>query len=112
MTLKGCVTRDESAQQFTFTDIADGSKFRLSGRDLAKFLGQPVQVVGIVDTRRLRVSGGLTPSPNIAGQAGAIDPGKAAVAALGGGTTGSGTPEDLPVLKVTRVISTPGECRK
>ena len=44
-------------------------------------------------------------------QAGAIDPGKAAVAAIGGGTTGSGT-VDLPTFKVARVSAAPGECRK
>jgi hypothetical protein len=112
MTMQGCVTRDAAAtQQFTFTDSTDGSKYHVSGGNVTKFLGQPVQIVGIIDTRRLRVAGGLTPSPNIAGQAGAIDPGKAAVAAIGGGTTGSGTVE-LPTFKVTRVSAAPGECRK
>ena len=113
MTMNGCVDRDAAAatQQFTFTDSTDGSKYHLSGRDVGKFLGQPVQIVAVVDTRRLRVVGGLTPSPNVAAQAGAIDPGKAAVAAIGGGTTGSGTVE-LPTLKVTRVSAAPGECRK
>lgn len=112
MTLTGCVTRDAAgAKQFTFTDSTDGSQYHLSGRNVAKYLGQPLQIVGIVETRRLRVVGGLTPSPNIAGQAGAIDPGKAAVAALGGGTTGTGSP-DLPTFKVARVSATPGECRK
>jgi hypothetical protein len=113
MTMKGCVTRDAAAaiQQFTFTDSTDGSKYRLSGRDVTKFLGQPMQIVGIIDARRLRVVGGLTPSPNVAAQAGAIDPGKAAVAAIGGGTTGSGTVA-LPTFKVTRVSAAPGECRK
>jgi hypothetical protein len=111
MTMNGCVTRDAAATpQFTFTDSTDGIKYHLSGRDVTKFLGQPVQIVGIVDARRLRVVGGLTPSPNVAAQAGAIDPGKAAVAAIGGGTTGSGTVA-LPTFKVTRVSAAPGECR-
>jgi hypothetical protein len=112
MTMQGCVTRDTgSTQQYTFVDSTDGSKYHVSGRNVNKFLGQPVQVVGIIDTRRLHVVGGLKPSPNVAGQAGAIDPGKAHVAELGGGTTGSGTGE-LPTFKVTRVSAAPGECRK
>jgi hypothetical protein len=112
VTMSGCVVHDmASGKEFTFTDNTDGSKYRLSGRDVSKFAGQPLQIVGVVDTRRLRVVGGLTPSPNIAGQAGAIDPGKAAVAAIGGGTTGSGT-VDLPTFKVARVSAAAGECRK
>jgi hypothetical protein len=112
MTMQGCVTRDAAAsQQYTFTDSTDGSKYHVSGRNVNKFLGQPVQIVGIIDTRRLRVAGGLTPSPNIAAQAGAIDPGKAAVAAIDGGTRGTGTVE-LPTFKVTRVSAASGECRK
>lgn len=112
LTMNGCVARDAAtSSQFTFTDNTNGNQYHLSGRDVTKFLGQPVQIVGVLDTRRLRVVGGLTPSPNIAAQAGAIDPGKAAVAAIGGGTTGSGTVE-LPTFKVTRVSAARGECRK
>ncbi len=112
VTMNGCIVRDmTSTSQYMFTDNTDGSKYRLSGRDVSKFMGQPLQIVGVVDTKRLKVVGGLTPSPNIAAQAGAIDPGKAAVAALGGGTTGSGSP-DLPTFKVARVSAATGECRK
>ena len=112
LTMNGCIARDAAAaKQFTFTDNTDGSQYRLSGRDVSKYLGRPLQIVGVVDTRRLKVVGGLTPSPNVAAQAGAIDPGKAAVAAIGGGTTGSGTVE-LPTFKVARVSAAAGECRK
>ena len=112
VTMSGCVVRDLAGNsQFMFTDNTDGTRYRLSGRDVSKFAGQPLQIVGVVDTRKLRIVGGLTPSPNIAGQAGAIDPGKAAVAALGGGTTGSGS-GDLPTFRVARVSAAQGECRK
>jgi hypothetical protein len=112
VTMSGCVTRDTAGVgQFTFTDSVDGTQYRLSGRNVDKYSGMSVQIVGIVDTRRLKIVGGLLPSPNIAAQAGAIDPGKAAVAALGGGTTGTGNVE-LPTLKVTRVGLGQGECRQ
>ena len=112
VTMNGCVVRDLAGNsQFMFTDNTDGTRYRLSGRDVSKFAGQPLQIVGVVDTRKLRVAGGLTPSPNVAAQAGAIDPGKAAVAALGGGTTGSGS-ADLPTFRVARVSAAQGECRK
>jgi hypothetical protein len=113
VTMNGCVVRDQSTgKDFTFTDSANGFQYHLSGKDVSKFAGQPLEIVGVVDTKRLRVKTGLYPSPNVAAQAGAIDPGKAHVAALGGGTTGSGSAE-LPTFKVAQVRAAPqGECRK
>jgi hypothetical protein len=112
LTMNGCVSRSATAtKEFTFTDNASGFQYRLSGKDVSKLLGQPLQIVGAVDTSRLKVKTGLYPSPNVAAQAGAMDPGKAHVAALGGGTTGSGNP-DLPTFKVARVSAVQGECRK
>jgi hypothetical protein len=112
VTMSGCVVKDMAANnQFMFIDNTDGSRYRLSGRDVSKFVGQPMQIVGAVDSRRLRIVGGLTPSPNVAGQAGSIDPGKAHVATLGGGTTGSGS-GDLPTFKVAQVTASQGECPK
>jgi hypothetical protein len=106
--MRGCVAAG-SARQFTFTDSKDRSTYRLTGADVAKYVGQEVQIVGGPDTRRFRVAGGLTPTPNVAGQAGAIDPARAAVAAGGGGTTGTGAP-DLPEFRVTRVSAIAGRC--
>ena len=116
LTLNGCVTRDytdvKNASAYTFVDSNDGSRYRLSGQNVSKFSGMLVQVVGIVDTKRLKIVGGLWPSPNVAGQAGAIDPAKAAIAAMpGGGSSGTGN-VDLPTLKVTRIGLGQGECRK
>jgi hypothetical protein len=113
VTMSGCVVRDSTTgKDFTFTDNANGFQYHLSGQDVSKFApGQPLEIIGIVDTKRLRVKTGLYPSPNVAAQAGAIDPGKAHVAALGGGTTGSGNVE-LPTFKVAQVRAAQGECRK
>ena len=112
VTMNGCVTRSAtSGNEFTFTDTSSGFQYRLSGKDVSKLLGQPLQIVGAMDNRRLKIKTGLYPSPNVAAQAGSMDPGKAHVAALGGGTTGSGNP-DLPTFKVARVSAVQGECRK
>lgn len=116
VTMNGCVTRDytdsKNATAYTFVDSTDGSRYHLKGKSLSKYSGMSVQVVGVVDTKKVKVVGGLWPSPNVAGQAGAIDPGKAAVAALPGGpTTGTGN-VDLPTLNVTRLSLGQGECRK
>jgi hypothetical protein len=116
LTMSGCVTRDytdsRNATAYTFIDNVDGGRYRLKGKNLSKYSGMSVEVVGIVDTKKIKVVGGLWPSPNVAGQAGAIDPGKAAIAALpGGGSAGTGNVE-LPTLNVTRLSMGQGECRK
>ncbi len=116
VTMNGCVQRDytdsKNATAYTFVNSADGSRYRLAGKSVSKYSGMSVQVVGVVDTKKLKIVGGLWPSPNVAAQAGAIDPGRAAVAALPGGpTTGTGNVE-LPTLNVTRLSLGQGECRK
>ena len=114
--MSGCVSRDytdaKNASAYLFEDNVDGSRYRLKGKGLSKYSGLSVEVVGVVDRKKLRVVGGLYPSPNVAGQAGAIDPGKAAVAAMpGGAARGTGNVE-LPVLNVTRLSLGQGECRR
>lgn len=114
LTLNGCVTRDytdaRNASAYTFVDNADGSRYRLSGQNVSKFSGMLVQIQGVVDTKKVKFVGGLWPSPNVAGQAGAIDPAQAAIAAMpGGGSSGTGN-VDLPTLKVTHVGLGKGEC--
>ena len=116
--MSGCVTRDytdaKNPTAYTFIDNADGSRYRLSAKNvsIATYSGMSVQVVGIVNTRKLNVVGGLLPSPNVAAQAGSIDVAQAAVAALPGGpVTGVGRVE-LPILNVTRLSLGQGECRK
>jgi hypothetical protein len=111
VTLKGCVVRDASSgSSYTFTDESSGTKYRLAGKSVAKYSGTAVEVVGLIDTRNVAVTGGLWPTPNVAAQAGNMDPGKAAVIALGGGSAGTGRVE-LPTLRITRVGLGAGECK-
>ena len=116
ITMNGCVQRDyadaKNANAYTFVNGTDGSRYRLAGKSVSKYSGMSVRVVGVLDTKKLKVTGGLWPSPNVAAQAGAIDPGQAAIAALPGGpTTGVGNVE-MPILNVTQLSLGQGECRK
>ena len=116
LTMNGCVSRDytdsKNAGAYTFVDSVDGARYHVKGRGVSKYSGMSVQVVGSLETKKVKFVGGLYPSPNVAGQAGAIDPGKAAVAAMpGGGSNGVGN-VDLPTLNVTRFSLGSGECRK
>ena len=109
ISLSGCVVRNEKVpDQFTLEDAAEG-KYRLSGVKLRDYLGQRVQIAGaVVETKRLVVKGGLMPNPNVAAQAGAMDPARAAVASAGG-ASGPGT-VDLPEFKVKSVRPVSGGC--
>jgi hypothetical protein len=109
VSLSGCVVRGEKApDQFTLEDAAEG-KYRLTGVKLRDYLGQRVTIAGgIVETKRLTIRGGLTPNPNVAAQAGAMDPARAAVASAGG-VAGPGT-VDLPEFKVKSVRPVSGGC--
>ena len=109
ISLSGCVVRDGKTQnQYTLDDAEEG-KYRLTGLSLRDYIGKRVQIAGgIVETKRLTIKGGLTPNANVAGQAGAMDPARAAMAAAGG-AAGPGT-VDLPEFKVKSVRPVSGGC--
>ena len=109
LTLTGCVEKGGTPNQFTLQDPANG-KYEVSGSGINKFVGKRVQIAGTPGSNRFRVKGGLWPTPNVAGQAGAIDPAKAAVASQpGGGATGTGDIA-LPTLKVRSIRALDGGC--
>jgi hypothetical protein len=107
LTLSGCVQRSATASnEFTFAsdDNAAGT-YRLSGLNVRDYVGQRVEIVG---TRpKLVVKGGLLPSPNVAGQAGAMDPSRAATAAASGPTAASAP---LPEFRVRSIKPIAGTC--
>jgi hypothetical protein len=113
VTLTGCVSGKPLASgEYTFVDGTTGSKYRLTGKSIRKFAGQQVEIVSGRD-RKLVVKGGLYPSPNVAAQAGALDPALEALSRQPGGT-GSGTAgtaaADLPEFRVARLRGVPGAC--
>jgi hypothetical protein len=99
VTMTGCVEAfDESAKHFTLSDSESGIKYRLTGKDVKTFLGIKVRIVG-----------GLVPTTNLAAQAGAIDPARAAVATASG--QGSNLSYiALPELRIGSVKRTTGAC--
>jgi hypothetical protein len=109
LSLSGCVVRGESVpNQFTLED-KDGGRFRLTGINISDYVGRRVQIGGTIpDSKKLVIKGGLTPTPNVAAQAGAMDPARAAVASAGG-AAGPGT-VDLPEFKVKSVRPVSGGC--
>jgi hypothetical protein len=89
----GCVAADQiTPDQFTMRDAKSGVTYRLHG----------VKIVAY-ENRRVRIVGGLYPTPNIAAQAGAIEPAQAATATTGPGILGSSRSLDLGVTSVRPV---------
>ncbi len=110
LTISGCVAKGDGPNDYTIDDQASG-KYRISGNQVKRYVGQRVEVVGTLDTRRLKIRGGLYPSPNAAAGAGAMDPVKSAMAAQPGGTASGTGDVQLPELKVKSVKTLGGGCR-
>jgi hypothetical protein len=109
ITLSGCVARDEkSPQQFVIKDTHEGT-YRISGRDFREYLGRSVTVDGGEVVKGFVVKGGLLPNPNIAAQAGSLDPSRAAVQAATAQST-TGPDSALPEFKVKKIATVTGEC--
>jgi len=108
--LTGCVSLNPAAGgQYGFVDTASGGTYRLNGKNLKKYAGQRVSLVGDTSTKRLKFKTGLWPSPNIAAQAGALDPAQESIARNSGGATN--LPDGTPELKVVRVHGVDGACQ-
>src|SRR5882724_8181537 len=109
ITLSGCVERNGAAPgQYTLSDGGKGGAvYKLTGTDVRDYVGRRVEVIG-QGPRRFTIAGGLTPSANVAAQAGAMDPARAAVASAGG-SAGPGT-VDLPEFRVKSVRPISGAC--
>jgi len=109
--LTGCVSLTPGASgQFAIVDSASGGTYRLSGKGIRKYAGQRVTVVGGPRSRRLSVRLGLWPSPNIAAQAGALDPAQESIARQPGGSA-SGAESKLPEFHVVRMRGVDGACQ-
>lgn len=110
--LNGCIARDRVPPgEFTFLDNEGGGKYRLTGKGLKNFVGHRVEIVGGPPGKRVTFRTGLLPSPNVAAQAGALDPAQAAIANLPGGAADGNGKAPLPEFRVVRLRSLDGFCQ-
>ncbi len=110
ITLSGCVGRSGvTPSQFSLSDDAGQPVYHLTGSDVKKYFGQRVQIVGGVPaSKKLVIVGGLRPSPNVAAQAGDMDPSRAIVA---GAVDNSGPGVvQLPEFRVKTIRPLSGSC--
>ncbi|HEY3159324.1 MAG TPA: hypothetical protein VGJ78_10225 [Vicinamibacterales bacterium] len=110
--LNGCISPDDTRPgQFNFLDDDSGGRYHLTGKNLKKFAGQRVEIVGGPPGKGVTFKTGLWPSPNVAAQAGAIDPAKAAIARMPGGAADAPGASPLPEFHVTRLRGVEGACQ-
>lgn len=108
ITLTGCVVRGETGHdEYTLADGKEGA-YRLTGMKFRDYIGQRVRVAGAVNSKKLRIKGGLVPSANVAAQAGSMDPVQAAMASAGG-AAGPGNVE-LSEFRVKAIRPVAGGC--
>jgi len=109
--LTGCVS-DKPARGGNYTFKSGSDEYRLTGKDIKKYAGKKVEVVEAQSkSGGLAVKGGLYPSPNVAAQAGALDPVQAAIATQPGSGAATGTGADLPEFRANRVRLVDGPCQ-
>ncbi len=97
--LVGCVVADKAnTDWFTLSDPKSGNSYRLTGTNVALYSG-----------RRVRIIGGLFPTPNIASQAGVIDPTKAAMAIVDADRNRAGSGEPIE-FRISRLRPLNGPC--
>jgi hypothetical protein len=109
ISVTGCISQDAAAPgSYLFSDPSTGASYRVSGLDGAKAAGQRGHIVIGTGSRRVTIRGGLVPSPNVAAQAGALDPAKAANART---PSTPGTPSaSLPEFRAERIRISSGSC--
>ena len=107
LALKGCISATPDVRRtITMADTTQGETYRLTGTDVRGYVGQHVEILG-TRSKRLRIVGGLYPSPNVAAQAGAIDPTQAAIASQ---SAPANVSNSLVEFRVKSVRVTPGVC--
>jgi len=108
--LTGCIARDTATPTvFNLKDEKGQTTHRLTGMNMRGYVGQRVEIIGdLPDSKRLKIKTGLLPNPNVAAQAGSMDPSRAATAATGGSAPVGDV--QLPEFRVKSVKPLSGGC--
>ncbi len=109
VSVTGCIRQDAATPgSYLFSDASTGASYRLSGFDGRKDAAPRGQIVVGTGSRRVTIRGGLVPSPNVAAQAGALDPAKTANARTAGGSAEESAA--LPEFRAERIQTIAGSC--
>lgn len=109
--LTGCVSLSPGTSgQYAFVEGESGGTYRLTGKGIKDYAGQRVTVVADPNSKKPKFRFGLWPSPNVAAQAGAMDPAQESIARQQGGAA-SNADARFPELRVVRMRGAAGACR-
>jgi hypothetical protein len=112
VTMTGCVSaKPDAAGNYTFDNAEGLSRYRLTGRRLARFAGQRVELVGgTPDGGGLAIRGGLV-GPQAGARGAALDPAQESVRRQPGGG-GGGIGPSYPEFKVSSAKTVAGTCEE
>jgi hypothetical protein len=111
ITMTGCVSATAATSgQYTFAEAEGLREYRLDGKDISKFAGRRVEVIGGESGKGLTVKGGLWPAPSGGARGVAIDPAQEAVARNRPGNN-DGTARAVPEFRVSRIRLANGVCK-
>jgi hypothetical protein len=112
LTMTGCVSaKPDASGRYTFEGADGMSKFQLTGRRLARWAGQRVELVGgSPDGGGLAIRGGLV-GPQAGARGVALDPAQESIRRQPGGG-GAGIGPTYPEFKVSTVKTVEGTCEE
>jgi hypothetical protein len=110
ITMTGCVSaKPDASGRYTFENADGISRYQLTGRRLARFAGQRVELVGArPGGGGLAIRGGLA-GPQAGARGVALDPSQESVRRQPGGG-GAGIGPSYPEFKVSKVKTVTGAC--
>jgi hypothetical protein len=107
VTLVGCVSANPNQPGgFMLSEIDQVSQYKLTGTSMRGYAGKRVEISG-EPPKRLKITGGLVPTPNVAAQGGHDHVKEAMAAATPANRPGGAA---LPELRVKSVREVTGEC--
>ena len=110
ITMTGCIsTKPQQSGQYVFSEADRLREYRLSGREIRKFAGLRVEVVGSTPGSGLSIRTGLWPAPSGGARGVAQDPAQAAIARQPGGG-GAGSERQVQEFRVSRIRTVDGVC--
>jgi hypothetical protein len=109
--MTGCISaKPVPSGQYTFAEADGLREYRLEGKQIRKFAGKRVEVIGGAPGKGLTVRGGLWPAPSGGARGVALDPAQEAVARNRPGNN-DGTVRDVPEFRVSRIRLADGVCK-
>ena len=110
ITMTGCISaKPQASGQYVFSEADRVREYKLSGKEIRKFAGLRVEVVGSTPGNGLTIRTGLWPTPSGGARGVAQDPGQAAIARQPGGG-GAGADRQFQEFRVSRIRTLEGVC--